>query len=52
MTPIDSFSVYVKSEDEYMYEKGKYQILSEEHDVSKQFDTKGELIAFIVDNLI
>ena len=49
---MNSFSAYLKKEDEYMYEKGKYQILSEENDVNKQFETKGELIGFIVDNLI
>jgi len=35
-----------------MYDLGKYQILSEENDVNKQFETKGELIGFIVDELI
>jgi len=52
MEKMTRFSVWTKSEDEYMYERGKYQLVSEEADIDKQFETKGDLISFIVDNLI
>lgn len=48
---MNSFSVIIKDENDYMYERGKYQILSEENDVNMQFETKGQLIGFMVDNL-
>ena len=52
MESMTRFSVWTKNENEYMYERGKYQLVSEEADVDKQFESKGELIAFIVDNLV
>lgn len=52
MKEMTRFSVWTKEEEDYMYELGKYEIVSEEADIHKQFDSKGELIAFIIDNLI
>ena len=47
MIEIDSFFVHIKAEDDYMAEKGRYQIISEENEVNMQFKTKKELIDWI-----